>query len=287
MRIVVRQIHGDSGIPIVIPVADADDAITKRCLDNLETCTSLPLKVYLVESLGDTFRWGMSMNAGIQASGQTGFVIGMDSDAFPKPGAIEKLIAFCQSDPRLGYVGVKIINPTFVNLGWVDSGPIKYALGAIKAKAPFFAVRRLVKGGWWLLGPGLVSKHKPGKMIGFSSTMFFLSRRCYTDIGPFDERYRISFVDGDYAYRVLTSEKWFISTCPEVEVYHGLHSTQYTGYYDKRIEKAWECGGLEYFRKDWPKERMKIVKKCAKEGKFIIHKAELSQIQSDRQHPKQ
>jgi hypothetical protein len=284
MRIVVKQIHGDSGIPIIIPVADANDAITNRCLDNLETCTALPLKVFLVESLGDSFRWGKSMNAGIQAAGQTDFVIGMDSDAFPKPGAIEKLIAFCQSDSRLGYVGVKIINPTFVNLGWVDRGPIRYFLSSIKLKAPFHAMRRLMKGGWWLLGPGLVSKHKPGKMMGFSSTMFFLSRRCYTDIGPFDERYRISFVDADYAYRILTSEKWFISTCPEVEVYHTLHSTQYTGYYDKRIEKEWECGGLEHYKNDWPKERMRIVKKCAKEGKFIVHRAQLPQTQRDWQH---
>ena len=231
---------------------------------NLESSTGLSMKVHLVESSGAEFGFGRSMNAGIKAAGPSEFLIGMDSDAFPRPGALDKLIACCQEDPRLGYVGVKILAPNArPNVAWVDYGPIGYTISCLRAKAPFHAVRRLLKGNWWALGPGIVSEHKPGKMVGFASTTFILRRECYEDVGPFDEGYRVSYADVDFAFRVLTSGRWFMTSCPEAEVLHEYHATR------TRKNDMEEFEGLHRFCETWSKERMRAVRRAAREGKFV------------------
>jgi len=266
LRIVIKDVGGDKAgppIPVVIPVADAEDEIARKCLDNLAACT-FPLRVFLVESSGAEFGYGKSMNAGIRAAGNAEFIIGMDSDAFPKPGAIEKLVAFLQRDPRLGYVGVNLHTPNKpTNLGWVESGPVRFMISSLKDKAPMYAIRRLLKGSWWLLGPSTTPRHRPGKMVGAITTMFVLRRQCFDHVGPFDEEFRVSFVDVDYSYRILISEKWFISTCAEAEVHHLGHATRHA----KRDMK--ESEGLKHYQEKWPKERMRAVHRSAREGKFI------------------
>jgi GT2 family glycosyltransferase len=266
MRIIMKELHhGEPKIPIIIPVADAQDQITKKCLKHLESCTDLPLSLFLVESSGEEFAYGKSMNAGIRAAWLADFIIGMDSDSFPKEGAIEKLIEYYHTDHRLGFVGVRLFQPHLASdVGWSTSSLFIWFLACIRAKAPFYAIRRLLKGNWTELTIIGIDKHKPGRMIGANTAMFLLRKKCYDDVGPFDETFRIGYADFDFVFRILTSEKWFVSSCLEAEVFHQRSVTQ------RAMRESPDIEGQKHFYRVWPKERMRAVRRSASEGKFIV-----------------
>lgn len=263
MRIVEKQINQGPRIPLIIPVRNINDTVTARCLDHLERHTGLSLTVYLIESSGNGFSYGRSVNAGIKAAGDVPFFFIMDSDAFPKTGALEKMVQYAEANPRIGYIGAKGITPDgIVNAGWFYRGPIGWFLTCIRLEAPFYFVRRLMIGNThFLIDSG--AKQKPGKMIGVTSSTLLVRKPCYDDIGPFDEGYRVSYVDVDYALRVLLSDKWFISCCYDAEV---VHLIQCNSGPDKRVEFE----DFDHFINIWSKMRMRAVKRCAREGKFII-----------------
>lgn len=266
MRIVTKDLNqGTPEAAVIIPVADAEDEIARRCLENLSATTRTPLKIFLVESSGMEFAYGKSINAGIRAAEGLDLLIGMDSDAFPKEGAIETLLEFMRAHPTVGYSGAKILSPgTNPNIGWVLQSMPWFIVGSLKARAPFFAVRRILKGKWWSFSIRAPRDYIPGKMVGAITTMFALRRRCYEDIGPLDERFRVSFVDVDYSLRILISENWYISSCPKAVVFHEGHTTRIA-----RREKT-EFEGWDLFLQLWPRERMERVRDAAKRDRFLI-----------------
>jgi GT2 family glycosyltransferase len=266
MRIVTKYIREGQRIPVIIPVADAEDETTRQCLSNLAASTTLPLAVYLIESSGADFAYGKSINAGIKAAEPSEFVICMDSDAFPKEGALEKLIEYYHQDSRLGYVGVELTEYSRDNapiVGVTVKGPIGFAISCLRMKAPLYSIRQLIKMEWsWL--PFLnVPKPKPGIVIIIGTATFLLSRRCYEDVGPFEEGAFYSYSNHDYAYRVMTSEKWFMSSCLESKVFHKGHTTP------NPFVNVMETEGRKHFMEKWTKERMREVRRAAREGKFI------------------
>ncbi len=266
MRVVTRDLN--EGVPVaavVMPVADAEDGITKKCVDSLVASTRTPLKLFLVESSGQEFSYGRSINAGIRAAEGFDLIIGMDSDAFPRPGAIDKLLDFMGTHPQVGYLGARIVSPgTKPNIGWVHQGMFWFFVNAVKARAPFYAVRRVLKGKLWSFSIRAPRDYVPGKMVGAITTTFVLRRQCYEDVGPLDERFRVSFVDVDYNFRMLISDRWYISSCPTAEVFHEGHTTRIA-----RREKM-EFEGWDHYLENWPKERIRLVLEAARKGKFLI-----------------
>jgi GT2 family glycosyltransferase len=266
LRIVTKDINdGTPAVAVIMPVADAEDEIARRCLDNLGKTTKVPLRVFLVESSGSEFAYGRSVNAGVHAAEGFDIIIGMDSDAFPKEGAMERLLEFMRAHPQVGFSGARIVSPgTNPNIGWVLQSMPWFVINALKARAPLFALRRLLKGKWWSFSIRAPKDYIPGKMVGAITTTFVLRRRCYEDVGPFDERFRVSFVDVDYNFRILVSEKWHISSCPSAEVFHEGHTTRIA-----RRENM-EFEGWDVFLGKWTKDKIGEVKEAARKGKFII-----------------
>lgn len=266
MRIVRRQVNeGKAQVAVIVPVADAEDRIAQRFLDNLRASTTIPLDVLLVESSGGEFAYGKSMNAGIRAAEGHDLVMGMDSDAFPRKGAVDLMLQFAKEHPRVGFTGARIVTPGCIpNIGWVHQGMGWFVIGALKAKAPLFAVRRILKGKWWSFSIRSPKDFVPGRMVGAITTAFVLRRKCFEDVGPFDEGYRVSFVDVDYSFRIMTSADWYVSTCASAEVFHEGHTTRIA-----RREKM-EFEGWDKFLSDWPKQRIANVLEASRKGKFII-----------------
>jgi GT2 family glycosyltransferase len=266
MRIVTKDVNeGAHQAAVVMPVADAEDDIAQRCLDNLGKTTRVPLRVFLVESSGSEFAYGRSVNAGIAAAEGFDIIIGMDSDAFPREGAIERLLEFMRAHPQVGFSGARIVSPgTDPNIGWVLQSMGWFVVNALKARAPLFALRRILKGKWWSFSIRAPKDYIPGKMVGAITTTFVLRRQCYEDVGPFDERFRVSFVDVDYNFRMLISDKWHISSCPSAEVFHEGHTTRIA-----RRENM-EFEGWDVFLRKWTKDKIGDVKAAAGKGKFII-----------------
>jgi len=266
MKIVTRDINeGAPQAAVIMPVADAEDEIARRCVDNLRKTTKIPLKVYLVESSGSEFAYGKSVNAGIRAAEESELIIGMDSDAFPKEGAVERLLEFMRAHPQVGFSGARIVTPgTSPNIGWVLQSLPWFVVNALRARAPIFALRRILKGKWWSFSIRAPKDYVPGKMVGAITTTFVLRRQCYEDVGPLDERFRVSFVDVDYNFRILVSDKWSISSCPSAEVFHEGHTTRIAR------RESMEFEGWDTFLSIWTKERMGEVKEAARKGKFVI-----------------
>lgn len=263
----IELINGDSPtVSIIIPVISFDDEITKKCLDNLRSNVSVPAKVILVQSSGSGFSFGRSINFGFAQAEGFEVVICMDSDAFPEKGAVEAVCSRMMNDPRLGYVGAKIqVVDSFPRVGFTEMGLLEYIYcAAFQDKAPLYLLRRLVRGHWQSFGVRDVSEFASGRVIfGATSTFIGVRRRCWEDVGGFDEEYRIQYADVDFCYRVLLSE-WYLTTCLDARVFHDIHKSQ------KKQGIFHGFPGLDRYAAVWDRKKMKDVRKAARAGKFLI-----------------
>ena len=269
-----RIIHpGLDPLTVVIPVKDMDDQITTDCLRHLALFTPGPLVVYLVESSGPEFSYGRSINEGIKRSAPADIVICMDSDAFPERHAQAELVNHLKNDSSMGYIA-SVVRPIVTNkprksqVGWTHCGLGRFLLNAIKQRAPLFALRRLLLGKYWSFGVDIVHKYKPGRMVGATTTMFAIRRSCFDAIGPFDERFHVSFSDVDYCYRILTSEDWFLSSCPNSVVVHDAHKTRGSP------KERTEFEDLKLFLSMWSRKDIKAVRLAAKKGRFVVRRGD-------------
>ena len=173
MRVVKKVLgQGIRKVAIVIPVKDAEDAITAKCVEHLERTQDLTMEVHLVESSGDEFSFGRSINAGVNAAAPADIVICMDSDAYPDPGALSHLLDRIAGDPRLGYAAAKVrFRNQRPQVGWVHCGLLWFVVRALRDGAPLFALRRLKLGKWWSFGVRSPRKYKRGRMVGATTTL--------------------------------------------------------------------------------------------------------------------
>ncbi|MCU0859920.1 MAG: glycosyltransferase [Thermoplasmata archaeon] len=267
MRIEERMVgpSGKDRAAVVIPVKDAGDDITKRCVDHLASAAELPLRVILVESSGPEFSFGRSINAGIRAAEGHEIVMCMDSDAYPEKGALSELLACMRSDQRLGYAAAVAKAPDFhPNIGWAHMSLPWFVIGCLKNRAPMFMLRRLRIGGWWTFGVRAPKEYIPGKMIGASTTTFAMRRACFDDVGPMDERFKVSFSDQDLCFRIMLSERWYLTSCPNAKVIHEEHKTR------KAPKEEREFADWRLFLEKWPKKRIRELLAAARKGKFVI-----------------
>lgn len=264
--IVTQNINeGKPEVAIIIPVADRQDEITTRCLDHLMKVTTVPARIYLVESSGTDFSYGRAMNEGIKAAKDFDIVIGMDSDAFPRYGAVERLLGYMRLHPQVGLSGVRVTSSKIeCNIGWAIQSMPRFVMNCVWDHAPLFALRRILLGNWWSFGVQIPKAYLPGKMVGVVTTMFALRRQCYNDVGPWSEAFRVSFVDVDYNFRILLSDDWYVSSCSSAEVFHEEHTTRMAKG-DKMALEGWTL-----FLELWEKKDMEDVKRAAACGKFFI-----------------
>jgi len=267
MRFVEKDFNADRPlVAIIIPVADAEDEIARSCVEHLEKTVKVPFRLIMVESKGDEFAFGRSINAGVQRAAGFDIVIGMDSDAFPRPNAVENMLAFVRKHPELGYIGSKVhLKGSYPRVAFRNFGLFGFLiLIGLGERAPFYVIRRLRRGMWYTFGGRDIPKFQKGKMLGATSTFFGLRRDCWEEVKGFDEGYRIQWSDIDFCYRIMLS-RWYISTCISAEVDHDCHTTQ------RHRNELREFSGLDHFKELWPKERIKQVLKAGKAGKFRIY----------------
>ncbi|MDD1769048.1 MAG: glycosyltransferase [Methanomassiliicoccales archaeon] len=265
VEIKTSDFHGVPEFAIVVPIADPDDDITRLCVDHLVKNVTTPFRLILVASRGSAFSYGRSINAGIEAASSFDLIVGMDSDAFPDRGTVEKTIRYARKDPRLGYVGAKIVqcNGKPPNIGWVLQNIWWYLINSVRNLAPRSALKRILMGKWWSFSVRVPSHYVPRRMVGIITTFFVIKRECFDEVGPFDESFRYSFVDVDYSFRILTS-RWYVSVCPQASVLHRGHATA-----TRRLQEE-EFEGWNRYLSKWSRERIKEVRKAARESKFII-----------------
>jgi len=254
-------------ISLIIPVDSFDSDLTARCIQNLRSNDRSDYRIVLVESKGDDFAYGRSVNYGVRFTEDSEFIAVMDSDTFIKSRAIENAAVYLTKNPAVGLCGAWISRPKTDEIDHVGfthlNSTTRFLWNSIKRRAPFYAIRRILRGNNWSYGVLGVPRYVPGKMVGVSSAFCAMRRECYEQVGPWDESYRSSFVDVDYSFRVMLSERWFVSSAPNVRVMH----------YGQITKKRYGHGdfeGLDAYLKKWPRHRIEEVLDAAARGKFLI-----------------
>lgn len=268
MKIANRLINEglNNRVEMIIATPEIEGKTTQTCLTNLERITKIPLSVYLVESSKDEFHWGRSLNSGI-AQCKNDFFITMDFDCFPSLNCIENLIQYYRSNKMLGLVGVNVHNENGTHaIGYRQIGPLKYLYDtAFKSKAPFWGIKRVLRGRSSLfLEPA--DSYVKNRMSGISGQMLLINRECHEDVGKFDEYYRISYVDIDFSLKVLIS-KWYSSTCRNAHVLHALHDYSTSPSKAKYATKNED--ELNHFLSYWTHDRARLLNRSIRSGKFI------------------
>lgn len=255
-------------IDVVIPIKDKNDKITRTCLEHLEKTQRYPFNPILIEDRGESFRFGKSMNRGISES-DSDIIIGMDSDSFPSENAFKDLVDFMEKYPDLGYSGVRVRQKEGIGLietlGWTYGNcTISSIKIGILSLAPIYTFKKLVKKKiiYDIIG---VNEFVPG-MTGQATCLFAIRKKCWEDVGGFDEQFRTSYSDVDLCYRIILSDKWKVSSCPWVSTYHIGHQTR-----KKEYTKLYNLiGDREKYDKKWPHEKILEVVEASKRGKFLI-----------------
>lgn len=271
MRLIESNYNG--GRPqtvIVVPVADVGDEVTKRCIEHLERTVKIPFHLILVESNGQEFAFGKSINEGMRRAAGFEIVIGMNSDSFPRPTAVEKLLVFMREHPEVGYAGssahCKDLYP-FIGIYHCDLLSYIFHFGLLKL-APFYALRQLRPGLWqnaWLNAWSDGPTSKNPQLIVLGTWLFAMRRECWKGIGGFDEEYYLGWSDVDTSFRVMLSD-WYLSACISAEVDHDGKATP-------QISKAvWFPKDTKHFKQQWPKERIREIESLGKSGKFRWYK---------------
>jgi GT2 family glycosyltransferase len=152
-------------------------------------------------------------NVGIsQATGD--FVLLLNTDAFPKPGAIENLLSFLLTNSQVAIAGPQLVNEDGSwqrCSGWIISTrtAILHALGVS-------AVLHTLESLMWFLARGA----QPARSVEYVDGASMLIRRKALDaIGPLDESFFFYIEDMELCYRAR-KQGWQVCLVPQSTVTH-------------------------------------------------------------------
>jgi N-acetylglucosaminyl-diphospho-decaprenol L-rhamnosyltransferase len=170
------------------------------------------------------------------------YVLLLNPDAFPSPGAIPTLVAFLDSHPGVGIVGSRLVRAD----GRRHPSAFRFpsVLGEIERGLRLgFVTRMLDRWAVWTLAPEVTS---PVDWVSGASAMF--RRRVFETVGLFDEDFFLYFEETDLCRRAKLAG-WPTWYCHESVVEH-LEGVA-TGITDlqKRVPAYWFESRRHYFRK--------------------------------------
>ncbi len=159
--------------------------------------------------------YGGALNAGVgEASGE--ILVLMNADAWPLPGALERLVGAADEEPAAGIVGPRLLNPDGTLQPSVRGFPTLWRLAT-----EYLFLRRLASGSRALnafYGSGF--DHRSPREAEFLKGAVLLVRRGVFDaIGGFDERFFMFNEEVDFCYRARAAG-WKVAFRPEGEFVH-------------------------------------------------------------------
>lgn len=254
-------------VDIIVPVADKNDEIAARCLGHIQK-TQGNYNIILVEERGSSFRFGKSVNRGI-AQAKSDIVIQLDTDCFPQPGAIEKMVEYMRHYPDVGYAGTRREDrylPGWKYIGWtwrniLLSAPITLFIG----KAPFFLIKKIKRYG--LFSKDLCSVDYYRKdIIGQGTGFCGIRKDAWEDVGGFSEMYVLSYADLDFCAKIIRSKKWKVTSFRSIEYSHEGQKSR------RKYRSVTTFDDRDMFEEEWSPAEIRKVIEDAKAGKFLIPK---------------
>lgn len=137
----------------------------------------------------------------------------LNSDAFPKPGAIPTLIEELQNNPKAGLIGPRLLNPD----GTMQLSCYKFPSPGRAWAENLWLAAAFPKSA---LGDYRRWNHDEPRMVDWViGACILLRREVYTQVGGFDERFFMYAEESDWQLRIKQAG-WQIAFTPNAQVTH-------------------------------------------------------------------
>ncbi|MEM1178500.1 MAG: glycosyltransferase family 2 protein [Acidobacteriota bacterium] len=217
---VTRLLDGAGDLHLEVIVADNGSAD-----GSLEPLRGRP-GVKLLE-LGQNLGFGAANNRAAEIARADRLLL-INSDAWPRPGALHGLLARLDADPRLGLVAPRLFYPDGrPQFHWAPTTSVLgEALQMARNRIERFPLtHRLRFGVGW-----------------YTAACVLLRRRAFEDVGGFDEGYFLYFEDVDLCLR-LRAAGWELADAPGAAAVHVKGGSQPGG----QSELHYRRGQLRYY----------------------------------------
>jgi N-acetylglucosaminyl-diphospho-decaprenol L-rhamnosyltransferase len=159
--------------------------------------------------------YGGALNRGIAlASGR--YLLLMNGDAWPQEGAVERLVAFAESEPRAGVVGPRLVNPDGTLQPSVRGFPTLWRLATEYLFLRWLAPRSRLLNAFYGAGFDHRSQRDAEFLVG---AVLLVRRETLDEVGGFDERFFMFNEEVDLCYRVRAAG-WNVVFWPGAEFVH-------------------------------------------------------------------
>jgi N-acetylglucosaminyl-diphospho-decaprenol L-rhamnosyltransferase len=159
--------------------------------------------------------YGGALNRGIAlATGQ--FLILMNADAWPLPGALEQLVEAAETEPRAGVVGPRLQNLDGTLQPSVRGFPTLWRLATEYFFLRWLAPRSRALNAFY----GSRFDHRSPRAAEFLvGAVLLVRRQLLDDIGGFDERFFMFNEEVDFCFRAR-ADGWIVLFSPDAEFVH-------------------------------------------------------------------
>lgn len=144
------------------------------------------------------------------------WVVALNPDTIPSPGALAELVADLAAHPRCAVAAPLLVHPDGVVQHSVHRFP-SLRLAALAALVPATMVPRRVRDHWWL--HGAVRADRTGRVDWAIGAVHAMRTDAVMPLGPYDERWFLYVEDLDLCWR-LAEHGWQIRFVGEVAVTH-------------------------------------------------------------------
>jgi N-acetylglucosaminyl-diphospho-decaprenol L-rhamnosyltransferase len=159
--------------------------------------------------------YGAALNEGM-AIADARYLLLMNGDAWPTPGAIEKLLEFAEREPRAGVVGPTLLNPDGTLQPSVRGFPTRWRLATEYLFLRWFAPRSRALNAFYSAGFDHRSVRDAEFLVG---AVLLVRREVLDEIGLFDTSFFMFNEEVDFCYRVREAG-WRVVFYPGAEFVH-------------------------------------------------------------------
>ncbi len=159
--------------------------------------------------------YGGALNRGIAlASGA--YLILMNGDAWPQQEAVERLVAFAETEPRAGVIGPRLVNPDGTLQPSVRGFPTLWRLATEYLFLRWLAPRSRLLNAFYGSGFDHATRREAEFLVG---AVLLVRSETLDEIGRFDERFFMYNEEVDLCYRARAAG-WSVVFWPGAEFVH-------------------------------------------------------------------
>jgi N-acetylglucosaminyl-diphospho-decaprenol L-rhamnosyltransferase len=188
-----------------------DNASSDGTPDRVRECVPAARVIELPENIG----FGAANNVGMEAATGRWYLL-LNSDAWPRPGAIENLHAFAEANPGVGIAGPRLVGPDGRVQKSVRGFPTLWRLATEYFFLRHLAPRSRLLNDFYGAGFDYRSRRPAEFLMG---AVLLLRREAVDEVGGFDPAFFMFSEEVDLCYR-MRAAGWAVEFTPEAEFVH-------------------------------------------------------------------